>query len=453
MSQKRTLKQQQAEQARKAKKRKTFLILALCCAGFLLLLYLNNAKKNKGEHPELVQTITEMPNPTLSIHHEKSTYSDDVIDSIVDELLETITRTRPFDEATRKLMKDVVGECSEYSKLMKESFKNIGNLKIDFIAQLHWDSKMPETMLESVKSSQSEIRFIMDHEDYDAIGYESSALDKLTLDSWNKEQDENAIYEGRPVDPSIKEKTYHLTSADIPVDAIIGYLFDRKTNHIIGTQSRPLWLLNLNMPIESELSIETTKFRSFIALARMVKIMKENNYKTGCLVLGSYHAADLISLANKLGFNMDFYDCCHDNTFGKTERGAVKNLKEGKVEKKKQDNVEVKIGGRREVRSGDKMEYYYTLETTKLSSYLPGTIQKVDQQGRPILVFLKKEDGLMQVALFDYDIQTGKESRTIFALGLEKNENPHKYICETSLASQEEFFEAYKKLADRLNLP
>jgi hypothetical protein len=276
----------------------------------------NNSASVKKDNFISVQQYQHPLNPALIVNDSMSSnYSNYFVDSLVNQLevaLKKVKNPEMTDD-----VKAVLGKCDYYRTFMKNIFKKATGMQIDYITQFHWTVQLgmdPNQFPPGLLASQTEVRKIIDLSYYNVIGWEMSAIDSLTPESWQLEQENNARMQGYQVTPAEIPLFYKIQSSDSKDDAVLAYWLDNHNAHIMGEQDPVFWYF-YDKTAEDPVFTEARKFNSYLALARMIDVMQKHAYKSACIVLGSYHTADLIFLAKRIGIKMKVYDTCHNGTF------------------------------------------------------------------------------------------------------------------------------------------
>lgn len=271
-----------------------------------------------GQFP--VPQFQHVPSPALVVDDSISSYSNNLADSLVYEMQVAVKQLKNMELMPET--KAVLSRCNYYRTFLKSSFKKSQGIHIDFIGDEHWVVQMgvsTDQIPNGVLSSQKEVRAVLDSAKYDAIGWEMSAVDSLTPEVFQKEQEYNQKLDGYPVTPQATPVFYRLKSSDSPDDAVFAYWLDHNNAKIVGLQDPVYWYF-YNKTEAGSVFGEIRKFNSYLALARMVESMCKHGYKNGVVVLGSLHVADLVFLAKRLGIKMTVYDTCHDGIFEESMR-------------------------------------------------------------------------------------------------------------------------------------
>jgi hypothetical protein len=260
----------------------------------------------------MVLTYRPSPKPAMVIDTYIAIESTDKLaDSLVDNFIQTIKLEPKVDSVLKK--------AEFYRSFLKENFKKAKGLKIDFIANFHYSSLMGNQIPEGVYKSQKEIRKILDYHIYDAVGWEMSACDSLSPQAYDLEQDDNERYQGKPLSNPMAPNFPNLTSNDVPLDAVFGYWLDHQEDaNIVGEQEISLWRFYTETANNGPIFFKTRSFVSYIGLAKMISSITKHGYKDAVAIFGSYHTADFVYLAKRLGIKMKIFDACRDGTYEKS---------------------------------------------------------------------------------------------------------------------------------------
>ncbi len=193
-----------------------------------------------------------------------------------------------------------------YRSFLKEYLPLGKNLNIDFIGQIHVSDPSVNAIIPlKVISCQKNIKKILDSINYDVIGHES-----LSLWEFNEKTYMQEFYHSLNMQYSEKDLTFKNLSYEntCKIDGVIAFWIKNPNAHIVGVEDSSLYDLNIAaMQHNDSIGYEIVKLRSYIAIARLIKIMNQRGYKRGVLVLGVLHAKDIILIAKHFGIKMNVY--------------------------------------------------------------------------------------------------------------------------------------------------
>jgi len=253
------------------------------------------------------------PKPAMKIVDNYITVgsTDNLADSLVDDFIKNVGHSSRTDTAL------VLKRCEFYRMFLKENFKKAKDLHIDFIGNMHWNFALGNNIPETVYESQKEVRKIIDLKEYDLVGWEMSSLDSLSGEALNIEINENEKFLGHSPSNEMSPNFSDLTSKNVPHDAVFGYWLDNQDKaNIIGEQDVELsHFYNSTITDDTVFFGKIRSFVSYVALAKIIGSVNKYKYQDAAAVFGSYHTADFIFLARRLGIKMNVYDACHDGSY------------------------------------------------------------------------------------------------------------------------------------------
>ena len=237
-------------------------------------------------------------------------------DLLVDHYVEKLDSF--FDPRLVNEINAVKAKKGYFKKLLKESFANTQGMNLDFIAQTHSVMEMGQ-LPPDVIWSQLQIKTILDSMHYDAIGWETSAIEDLTPALAMDETRRHVAMMGQ--DPSrIHDSDFYIRKPDEATDdAVQAKWFEDHSLPIVGSQDESLWWLDLQARnlyrMQTPMFAHTSTFRGYIAVAKVLHYMKKHHCKHGVLVLGMNHTVQAVYCAKGLGLKMRIWNTSEKENF------------------------------------------------------------------------------------------------------------------------------------------
>ena len=236
-------------------------------------------------------------------------------DPLVDHYMQKLDTF--FDPRLANEINAVRAKREAYKKFLREAFSNTEGMSLDFIAQTHSLTEMKRLPPEVIWS-QLQTKTILDSMHYDAVGWESSAIEDLTPTLFMDETKRHIAAMGGDASRMNDSDFYKAQPSDAPEDAIQAAWFENHSLPIVGTQDESIWWLDLQAEklygAETPLFTYTATFRGYVAIAKVLHYMKKHHCKHGVLILGMKHSVQAAYCAQHLGLKMRIW-----NTSDKTE--------------------------------------------------------------------------------------------------------------------------------------
>lgn len=208
-----------------------------------------------------------------------------------------------------------IAEKLETYMLLLDNFKDAQGMSVDFIALIHRPFNPDDDFDEAVVKSQAETLQILRKQKFDIVGSEGSWSDPLTKDSFFEENIQSWRRELnlRPFPPTFKE----VVGMDWNSRSTFRYKDEDSAAYLIGYEDRELFWLHgeVNSLMRTgegslkdhlryrEYDKVLVWFRTEIALAKVLAVMKQKKLKRGVITMGQSHRYQFDMLRHQLRLN------------------------------------------------------------------------------------------------------------------------------------------------------
>lgn len=239
-------------------------------------------------------------------NHPFNNQIEKVIKDFENALIEEENKMPPLHDNIHSVKKNL----ETLKKLIRTELQNAEVFQIDFVPQyeLSKQVQIESWAHDSIERYQRAVRNFLSKGGYDLIGWEASALDTVTKEGYKKE----LLNNWKETDSNFKIDTSNFFERIAPQymwqDGVLAYWVMNPHAKLTGLQETRLWKLNLEANrYDIPFSFYVSEFRSYVAMAKMIKAIRGNRSKQlhrAIIIMGAWHQTDVVMIAKNLGIKM-----------------------------------------------------------------------------------------------------------------------------------------------------
>jgi VIT1/CCC1 family predicted Fe2+/Mn2+ transporter len=307
-------RQRKAKQSKSSSRKLTTAIVIAAISfsiGGLAWCYLSS----KRDQPQTTTMEAPLPSPVVVV--DEKDFTDDGFSSSVQGVMKVI-RSHSKDPYLGPFVKQTLESTPEIEALIEPLFEvQEEGQTIDIILQNHGGNINSPEDARRTKYSQRLIYRLLQEGKYDVVAIEGSDLSPVTLQGLREQA--LKVFPPEEVEPRLAEMMERISS--------VRYAVDHPSAIVIGYEHDTLNLLGAEVGVEYETSEElgqtrtqlsTKELWSFlntlhyldneVAVARIIRELKQRGRKRGAIVIGYNHANHLIWMLKKLRIRSAVYD-------------------------------------------------------------------------------------------------------------------------------------------------